>query len=209
MYYIYEISDFVQPDGSIGKIGVSEEPKVRVAKQGYSKHNILEEHTCIYEVSRREQELQRQYGYPVDAVPYHISRSHWGSKAGKIGGNTFSQKRNDVMSKIGKLNKGKTLSEEHKQKLSKASKGRTHTEKSKRKIAVGNIGKVYSDETKRKISKSKEILTYEKAEYIRAQYKRGKDVFGKRISMARLGKVFGVCSATIHGIVNNKTYTTP
>jgi len=70
MYYIYRIPLFVHPDGTIGKIGVSENPKTRVKAQKYVDYDILEEHTCIYEVSKREQELQREWGYPVDKKPY-------------------------------------------------------------------------------------------------------------------------------------------
>jgi hypothetical protein len=77
-YYIYHIPNV--------KIGVSTEPEARVAKQGYTDYEILETHKCIYEVSERERELQKQYGYKVDDVPYHISRSHWGSVAGTVGG---------------------------------------------------------------------------------------------------------------------------
>ena len=52
-------------------------------------------------------------------------------------------------------------------------------------------------------------LDYQKAEYIRAQYKRGKDVFDKKITMQRLANVFGVVPVTIHDIIHNKRYTTP
>lgn len=86
MYYIYHIPSFIHKDGSIGKIGVSDKPDNRVKKQGYINYEILEKHECIYEVSKREIELQKEYGYPVDKVYYHISRKYWGSKAGKVGG---------------------------------------------------------------------------------------------------------------------------
>ena len=72
-YYIYHIPTFIHSDGRIGKIGCSEKPKSRVKGQGYSNFEILEEHTDIYVASDREQELQKQYNYPVDNVPYHFS----------------------------------------------------------------------------------------------------------------------------------------
>jgi hypothetical protein len=78
MYYIYHIPGI--------KIGCSEEPAIRVAKQGYTSYTILEEHTDIYVASRREHELQKEYGYPVDDSPYWNSRQRWGANAGKIGG---------------------------------------------------------------------------------------------------------------------------
>lgn len=87
-YYIYHIPNFVHKDGRIGKIGCTEEEdaKVRVENQGYTEYEILETHTDIMIASDREIELQKQYGYPIDKVPYHYSRRNWGSKAGKLGG---------------------------------------------------------------------------------------------------------------------------
>lgn len=90
MYYIYHITGI--------KIGCAEEPAKRVARQGYTDYSILEEHSCIYEVSKRERELQRKWGYPVDKKPYWqvVRMSSAGGKAGgkiagkiggKIGGN--------------------------------------------------------------------------------------------------------------------------
>jgi hypothetical protein len=64
-YYIYHIEGV--------KIGVSTNPQKRVQDQGYMDFEILEEHTDIYVVSDREQELQKQYGYKVDLSPYHNS----------------------------------------------------------------------------------------------------------------------------------------
>ena len=61
-YYIYHIPGI--------KIGVSDNPDVRTKTQGFSKYEILEEHTNIKTVSEREIELQKQYGYPVDKVKY-------------------------------------------------------------------------------------------------------------------------------------------
>lgn len=72
-FYIYHIPNFVHKSGKIGKIGVSTEPEDRVKNQGYSDYQILEKHKCIDKVSIREQELQKQYGYPVDKMMYSIS----------------------------------------------------------------------------------------------------------------------------------------
>jgi len=65
MYYIYHIKGV--------KIGVSQNPERRVRRQGYSEFEILEEHTDIMKVSERERELQKEYGYRVDSVPFHIT----------------------------------------------------------------------------------------------------------------------------------------
>ena len=59
-----------------------------------SEVEVLEEHTNVYKVSDREMELQREYGYPVDKIPYWKTlKGHTteGSikgkiKGGKIGG---------------------------------------------------------------------------------------------------------------------------
>jgi hypothetical protein len=73
MYYIYHIKGV--------KIGCSTEPDVRVLKQGYTHYELLETHTDIDVVSDRERELQKQYGYKVDATPYKQSYE-WATKAG-------------------------------------------------------------------------------------------------------------------------------
>ena len=62
MYSIYHIEGV--------KIGVSKNVKRRMKQQGYDTYKILEEHTNVYEVSDREIELQKQYGYKVDTIPY-------------------------------------------------------------------------------------------------------------------------------------------
>ena len=68
--------------------------------------------------------------------------------------------------------------------------------------SIQSMGAIASNKLKRK-------LDYQTAEYIRAQYKRGKDVFGKHISMARLGRAFGVDAVSIFQIIHNRNYTTP
>jgi hypothetical protein len=52
------------------KIGCSNEVDIRVKNQGYTEYEILEEHTNIFVASDREMELQKEYGYAVDKVPY-------------------------------------------------------------------------------------------------------------------------------------------
>ena len=129
MYYIYHIPDFIQPDGSIGKIGVSTEPKRRVKYQGYSEFEILEEHTCIYEASRREQQLQKEYGYRVDEAPYYMSfeqlkkaRESFDIKAhmrrvGKKHGKENWKKAYESNMKTGQFSKAGLISSKHKRVL--------------------------------------------------------------------------------------------
>ena len=61
------------PQGKQTKIGVDSNYPRRIRQQRISDGQILEVHTCVYEVSKREQELQRQYGVKVDATPYYVT----------------------------------------------------------------------------------------------------------------------------------------
>jgi len=105
IYYIYHIPTFIHKNGRIGKIGCSEEHEARVNKQGYTHYEILETHTDIMIASAREIELQKEYGYPVDCIPYYKSRSKWGSVAGKVGGKISGKKfaENGHMKRMAKL----------------------------------------------------------------------------------------------------------
>jgi hypothetical protein len=68
MHHIYHIVGV--------KIGCSTQPARRVKEQGYDDYTILESHEDIYVASAREIELQMQYGYPVDKIPYYQSRAN-------------------------------------------------------------------------------------------------------------------------------------
>jgi hypothetical protein len=78
MYYIYHIPEI--------KIGVSMDPTKRVQNQGYNSFEILEEHEDINIVSKREKELQRQYGYRVDGPDYSatVERSITAAKSTSV-----------------------------------------------------------------------------------------------------------------------------
>jgi len=65
MYYIYHIPGV--------KVGCSNQPKERVAKQGYTEFEILETHNDIDIASERELQLQKEYGYKVDKMTYKES----------------------------------------------------------------------------------------------------------------------------------------
>jgi hypothetical protein len=91
MYYIYHIEDI--------KIGCTTQPIKRTKEQGFLEYNILETHSDIYVASDREIELQKQYGLPVDTIPYWQSSEQLrkgatfasASKGGKIGGKKTGQ----------------------------------------------------------------------------------------------------------------------
>jgi hypothetical protein len=123
-YYIYHIKDFQWKNGKIGKIGCAKDHIQRVSEQGYSEYTILEIHDCIYEASKREIELQKQYGYPVDRLPYYKC-IEGRSKGGKIGGkkNVESghiQRLGKIRGKIrGKIQGKKNVESGHLQRLGK------------------------------------------------------------------------------------------
>jgi hypothetical protein len=62
MFYIYHIKG--------KKIGCSTNVKHRIRQQGFDTFEIIESHTDIYIASNREIELQKEYGYPIDTIPY-------------------------------------------------------------------------------------------------------------------------------------------
>ena len=62
IYYIYHI------DGV--KIGCTSELEHRMRQQGFTDWEVLEQYEDIHVASDREIELQKQYGYRVDSIPY-------------------------------------------------------------------------------------------------------------------------------------------
>ena len=87
MYSIYHIKGV--------KIGVSTNVKRRVKEQGYTIKDVevLEEHTDIYEVSRREIILQEQHGYIKDCVPYFSTILKFQLKGSKMGNSKENRKK--------------------------------------------------------------------------------------------------------------------
>lgn len=64
-YFIYHIPGI--------KIGCTKQVEIRVKEQGYTQYELLETHTDIVKASEREIELQKEYGYKVDNIPYYIT----------------------------------------------------------------------------------------------------------------------------------------
>lgn len=113
------------------KIGCTEKGALRVKQQGYDYFEVLETHNNVYEASTREQELQRQYGYPVDACPYH--KTYEFTKRPK----TAETKERCRIAQIGNTNKrGTVTSEDTKVKIGNANRGNKHTEEVKIKIGA-------------------------------------------------------------------------
>ena len=61
-YFIYHIPGV--------KIGCTTNLKKRINHQKFKDYEVLEIHTDVFEASKREIELQKQYGYPVDKQLY-------------------------------------------------------------------------------------------------------------------------------------------
>lgn len=104
-YYIYHIPTFVRPDGLLGKIGLSKNPKKRVRMQGYIDYEILESYTNKATAAKREIELQLQYGYKKDLVSYDkVDYEQLGKKAAQRNKNQGKiNASNGHMKKIQKL----------------------------------------------------------------------------------------------------------
>jgi hypothetical protein len=140
IYYIYHIPGV--------KIGCSKDPKWRVRRQGYTDYEILEEHTDIYKVSRREKVLQAEYGYRVDDNEYWMAVEN-SSKAGgftkeqmaKGGRNSVHNMRSklttEALARGGRAGKGKP-------------KAKTQCPHCKRMIANNVIHRWHNDNCKQK-----------------------------------------------------------
>ena len=101
------------PQGKQTKIGVDCSYPKRIKAQKIHDGQILEVHTCVYEVSKREQELQRQYGVKVDTTPYYVN--YFRNKTTEF--SAMISQSNSV-NKIGNTyTRGSKLSEETKAKI--------------------------------------------------------------------------------------------
>tara|TARA_R110000868_G_scaffold137635_1_gene351193 strand:- start:32 stop:568 length:537 start_codon:yes stop_codon:yes gene_type:complete len=142
------------PCGRI-KIGVDCNHPYRVNYQKLTDHRVMEVHTDVYEVSNREQELQRLHGVEVDIAPYYI--------------NYFKNKSILHRRKVSAKLMGHIHSDETKDKIREKLLGNTNTK-----------GKVlFSDEYKSKLSIKKRMFTDEEEaeifnKYIPRKYGHGK-----------------------------------
>lgn len=104
MYYIYHIPG--------KKVGCTKNPNSRLRQQNATTYEILETHSDIYIASKREIELQKQYGYKVDTCTYYNAIKGFNVKnvikAGKASATKSWQKNREreleKCSKAGKVN---------------------------------------------------------------------------------------------------------
>ena len=103
MYYIYHIPGI--------KIGCTKNIKARMLAQGFTEWEILETHEDGWIAGDRELELQKEYGYTVDASHYMVSvqNSGFGStEVARLGALAVSQETRIRAGRLGGLtNKGK------------------------------------------------------------------------------------------------------
>ncbi len=136
MYTLYHIPGV--------KIGCTKHLNRRIKEQGFKDYEILEEHNNIDVASKREIELQKQYGYIDKFCKTEYKTSVLNAHKSK-GGFKNGHKP---------WNKGKECEETTKQKISLANKGRKQTdeEKEKRRLsAVGNTSDEYKKQQSERI----------------------------------------------------------
>jgi hypothetical protein len=99
-YYIYHIQG--------KKIGCTKNPNSRLRQQNAKIYEILETHSDIHIASKREIELQKQYGYKVDTCTYYDS---------------IKEFKVDTAIKAGKASATKSWKENRERELLKSEKG--------------------------------------------------------------------------------------
>jgi hypothetical protein len=167
-YYIYHIKGV--------KIGVSNNPNRRVKNQGYDSFEILETHKDVIKVSEREIELQKQYGYKVDTIPYHIFVN---GKNQQAGGKIVGRKNGIMVTSRPEWSKTASMGGKIGGKIRAATM--TFEERS----SAGKKNRKYSqDEIK----------------WIRQQYATG------NYTMKQIRTIFGMAHSACSNIINYKTY---
>jgi hypothetical protein len=189
-YKIYHIPNYVYPCGSVGKVGLTEQEVEQRMKGNHKKSlkpfdfwEILEVHDDKYTASMRELELQREYGYLVDTIPYHklVNKEKVQSKGGK------TQLLEDKMKGLNKA---------------------TSEDKSK----GGKIGgKIRSEQiTFQELSyagKHNRTLEDYEVRWLRQQYERGVDMNDNKITIKRLRQVIPLAYGAMWNLLNYKSYT--
>jgi hypothetical protein len=134
MYQIYHIKGV--------KIGCTTNPNYRVKSQGFLQYEIIEVHEDVYKASDREIELQKEYGYPVDTIPY------WKSREMRIK-NTNHKARVKGGEVVGKMNVESGKLDEARKKSNEVRKGTKHSEETKLKMRLAKLGKPSSKKGKK------------------------------------------------------------
>ena len=173
-YYIYHVQGV--------KIGMTKDLEKRMADQGFTEWEILETHTDGWLGGDREQELQAEYGYPVDSVHYMVSiqnrRKFTKEEMAKGGRNSIQNMRSkltkEACARGGSAGRGKP---------------KPWAKPSKEAQSKGGKGHRY--------------LTFEQAEEIRAKY------VPRKYTAKMLAEEYGVKPRVIFKIIYKESYITP
>ena len=138
MYSIYHI------EGK--KIGCSVNPKKRVNDQGYSEYEILETYSDIQIASKREIELQNEYGYNEDNVRTNYIQHYEFGKIGRANITPGKGAKTQIKNKIGIF-------------------GYSKDERQKLNAKIAHIG---GSVTKQKYSKPIDMFDYKSGKFIKS-----------------------------------------
>jgi len=191
MYYIYHIPNV--------KIGCTINPKRRIVRdQGYTDYEILETHNCIDTASKREKELQDEYGYVEKfmAVDYKHTVLNFQPKS--------------PLSK-----KGRIWKDEWRKKLSESCKGREFSEETKEKLSKVLKKKYECEELRLKCGSPGELnprahFTNEQVKWIRKVYWSSKNKYIKspkgKYRANELADMFNVKPFVIRRVALKQSY---
>ena len=107
MYYIYHIPGV--------KIGCTKDLEKRMSDQEFTEWQILETHEDIHVASDREIELQKEYNYKVDKIPYWKSlqnRYKWKGNEGP-GFNDLARENSKKVSRAFTMEQAEEIRKKH------------------------------------------------------------------------------------------------
>ncbi len=196
MYYIYHIKGI--------KIGCTNNIQRRMKQQGFVEYEILEEHEDMETASKREKELQKQYGYRIDSG-YALINKFDRSAGGKSSATKqWSENRKELIERSKKG--GEKCKEEQKgiftitkENLSKqGKKGYSSGLGKLSKKELSNIGKIAGTASRDKNSK----LKPDDVKYIRQIFIPYHSEFG----VVPLSKKYNVTENTIRSAIKGRSF---
>jgi hypothetical protein len=120
-------------------------------KEIYSKYDEVEIEIVGWNLTE-----EQAFKLEVEAIDYFgLIKDNTGSLTNlTYGGDGISgwNHSEETKNKIGKIHKGRKLTQEHKDKLRDSHLGKTHTIEAKNKVSMFNKGKIHSEETRNKLS---------------------------------------------------------
>lgn len=186
MYYIYHIPNV--------KIGCTTNPKKRVKAQGYKEWEILETHKCIDTASKREIELQKEYGLEEKFVAVD-----------------YKHQVNNFQSKSPLSKKGRIWKDEWKKKLSQSCMGRKFSEETRDKMRKWSLGRKRPECGNPGESNPKAKLTEKDVIWIRKVYYTNKSYSTPtpkgKYRVKELAEIYNMSTSTIRNVVLRKTWT--